>query len=134
MGCDSSRSSSVSITSDEPSTSSTANVVKLSKREGMVAYLVAAQLYADQGDLGRANRLIERAAREARSRVDQRKVAYARERHLERGGRFRDVAALHEQWNQSDDPCLQLAATRHDRALELMAGVPATSRPDSPRP
>jgi tetratricopeptide (TPR) repeat protein len=117
----------------EKAVAETKDIVKLSKREGIVAYLVAAQLYVDQGEHDRATALIDRAARQARSREEQRQVAYARERQLERSGRVTELNAIHARWKNSDDECLQLAAAQRDRTIQLMAGALPTAMP-GPRP
>ena len=108
----------------------TAKIAALAKQEGVAAYLVAAQLYLEQGAAERATQMLDRAARDARSRDDQRQVAVARERALERAGRVAELKAIHERWARSDDPCLRLAATMRKQPQGMVAAV--SQPPPSP--
>jgi tetratricopeptide (TPR) repeat protein len=102
----------------------TAKIAALAKQEGVAAYLVAAQLYLEQGAAERSTRMLDQAARNARSRDDQRQVAVARERALERAGWAAELNAIHERWASSDDPCLRLAATMRKQPQGMLAAVP----------
>jgi len=118
---------------NEKSLAETAKIAALSKEEGIAAYLVAAQLYLDQGAAERAGQMFERATREARSREDRRQVAFARQRATERAGQAVELKAIHEQWKKSDDACLRLAATWREQPQGMMAAAPIPSPPSPGR-
>jgi len=118
---------------NEKSLAETAKIAALSKEEGIAAYLVAAQLYLDQGAAERAGQMFERATREARSREDRRQVAFARQRATERAGQAVELKAIHEQWKKSDDACLRLAATWREQPQGMMAAAPIPSSPSPGR-
>jgi tetratricopeptide (TPR) repeat protein len=107
----------------------TGKIADFAKEEGPAAYLVAAQLYLDQGAADRATRLLERANQESRSREERRQVAFALERAVARGGHAGDLKALHERWKTSDDPCLRLTATWRKQPQGMMAVAPPAVSP-----
>ncbi len=111
-----------------------AKLAALAKREGIAAYLVAAELHLEQGAADRATQLIGQAAREARSREDQRQVAFARERASTRAARADELKSMYEQWKRSDDPCLRLSATQREAQLAMMGAGPAMAPPPAHRP
>jgi len=116
---------------NEKTLAETAKIAVLAKQEGVAAYLLAAELYLDQGAAERASQMFERATREARSREDRRQVAFARQRATERAGQAVELKAIHEQWKKSDDACLRLAATWREQPQGMMAAAP-TPPPPSP--
>ena len=119
----------ISAAQKEKALAETAKVAALAKNEGVAAYLVAADLYVDQGEPEQRSQMLERATREARSREDRRQVAFARQRALERAGKTAELNAIHEQWKKSDDGCLRLAANWRERPQGMMAAAPPMPPP-----
>jgi tetratricopeptide (TPR) repeat protein len=117
----------------EKTLAETAKVAALAKEEGVAAYLVAAQLYLEQGAAEHASQLFEQATREARSREDRRQVAFARERAIASTGQAAELKDIHDQWKKSDDACLRLAATWREQPQAMMAAAPPIPPTPSPR-
>jgi tetratricopeptide (TPR) repeat protein len=112
-----------------------AKIAGLADREGVAAYVVAAQLDLEQGAADRALQVLQRASREARSREDRRKVTFARERAIQQMGRMAELSMLHEEWKKSDDACLRLAASQREQTPAMMAaGLPAPPMAPVPPP
>jgi imidazolonepropionase-like amidohydrolase len=118
----------------EKALAETAAIAALAKQDGVAAYLVAAQLYVEQGAADHATKMFDRAFREARSREDRRQVAFSRERAVQRGGQVAELKAIREQWKNSHDACLRFAATWREQPQQVMAGAPPMpSSPDRGR-
>jgi tetratricopeptide (TPR) repeat protein len=112
----------------------TKHLAALSRQEGIAALLVAADLFLEQHADKRAGEAIRQAAGAARSQEDRRKVAYAREHVLRRGGHLAELKALRDEWRASDDPCLRQAATRGEPQRGLMPANPMVPTPADPAP
>jgi tetratricopeptide (TPR) repeat protein len=112
----------------------TEKLAALVDREGVAAYLVAADLLLEQGAVERAAQLIAQAARDARSREERWQVAFARERVVARSGRAGELKSVYEQWKKLDDPCLRVAAVQREHQLATAAAGPQTSTDPSRRP
>lgn len=105
------------------------NVANLARAEGVKAYILAADLLRELGAPERADKLIARAAQEARTRAERREAALARERALRRAGRTAELKVLIEAWRKSDDGCLRVAAAQRGEPLAMNPGLGALSRP-----
>jgi len=115
-----------------------ARIAALAKREGVSAYLVAADLYREQGAAARAAEMVRRAGAEARSPGDRRRVAFARERSVPLAADRNGLESLYAEWERSADPCMRRAAAER-RALRatMTAGpmpMPGQMPPPGPMP
>jgi len=100
-------------------------IVAQSKSEGIQALLLAADLYLEQGAAKLAEDTLARAASEARSPEDRRRVALARERPARLSPEAGRLQALYAEWERSQDHCLRLAAVQRRRSAAAMpVGMP----------
>jgi tetratricopeptide (TPR) repeat protein len=110
----------------------TAKLGAIANQAGIGAHLAAAQLYLELGATGRATQAIDRAAQKARSREDQRQVAFVRERMLAGKGRTAELKGLYQAWSRSEDPCLRLAAAQREQQAGGLAVGPSMLPPPMP--
>lgn len=87
-----------------------ARVAALASREGVPAFLAAAEIYSELGAGERANDLLRRAKARARSSDEARRVALTRERMLLGSGQRAASMKLYGEWEASGDACLRQAA------------------------
>jgi tetratricopeptide (TPR) repeat protein len=112
----------------------TKQVAALARQEGIVASLIAADLYLEQGADKLAAEELQRGAANARSQDDRRQVAFARQRAFQRAGQSAELKALRDEWRASDDLCLRQAAMlveQQSRPMGVNAMIPMPPAPDS---
>jgi tetratricopeptide (TPR) repeat protein len=108
----------------------TAKLAVSGRRHGVGAYLVAAQLYAEQGRFDLGSRALQDANRKARSPDDVTQVALAHEQELQRVRRAAELESLYASWARSPNACLRLAAReRASQPLQLSGTAMATPPP-----
>jgi tetratricopeptide (TPR) repeat protein len=91
-------------------------------RIGIAAYISAAALYADAGNLERATATLTAGRAFAHNADDKRALATAQAALLSRTGKTAELKSLYDQWQRSDDDCLRAEARRR---APLLAQIPA---------
>ncbi|HEY3360068.1 MAG TPA: tetratricopeptide repeat protein [Polyangia bacterium] len=110
----------------EPALAETAKLVALAPQEGVgvPACVAAARLYAAQGRPELVAQAQAAGRKVARSAEDRRELAVAEAELAAPRSPPRELKALYERWQQSDDPCLRAEATRRGQVLAAMSGPP----------
>lgn len=83
----------------------------------VVAHVVAAQLFLEQGAPDRAEATFRQASSAAVTLDDRRQLAVGRGDLLFRARRFDELRALLSQWRAGDDACLRTEAARREAML-----------------
>lgn len=83
----------------------------------MVAHVVAAQLFLEQGAFDRAEATLRQASTVSVTLDERRQLAVARADLLFRVGRLDELRALLSQWKAGDDACLRTEAARREAML-----------------
>jgi len=90
----------------------------------------AARLLGTLGEPGRAEQVLARAAKAARSAEDRRLIEAERAGLLERDPeRVHELVRLYQAWQSSGDPCLRAAGSRRVESLQAYIQSPAAPAP-----
>jgi hypothetical protein len=98
----------------------------LAQREGVAAYVAAADLHLEQAAPERAVEVMATAARAAKAREERRQISIARERLASLAGRADEANTLLAKWKRSEDPCLRLVATQREQQQAMVAASAPT--------